>query len=125
MHSLANPRFPFCFVARRAYTFECFSHYPFRIRCKARAGAVEVVDGLLHALLAVYPSGFRDVRGLFGDPVRLFFCLELGECLGDYALTETQQKLGSDCRARVLLIAGKHTETSDRFPSLSGSDACC
>jgi hypothetical protein len=49
----------------------------------------------------------------------------LDERLGDYALTETQQKLRSDCCTRVLLIAGKHHGTSDRFLPLSGSDACC
>ena len=49
----------------------------------------------------------------------------LAECIGDYALTETQQKLRTDCWKRVLLIVAKHAGTSDRVLPLSGSDACC
>jgi hypothetical protein len=49
----------------------------------------------------------------------------LAECIGDYALAETQQKLRTDCRKRVLLIVAKHAGTSDRVLPLSGSDACC
>lgn len=39
----------------------------------------------------------------------------VGECTGDYAHTETQQELRSDCWARALLIAEKHAGTSDYF----------
>ena len=49
----------------------------------------------------------------------------LAECIGDYALAETQQKLRTDCRKSVLLIVAKHAGTSDRVLPLSGSDACC
>jgi hypothetical protein len=34
----------------------------------------------------------------------------LAECIGDYALTKTQQKLGTDCR-RVLFIVAKDAGT--------------
>ena len=36
------------------------------------------------------------------------------ECIGDYALTETQQRLRTDCWKRVLIVA-KHAGTSDRL----------
>ncbi len=42
-----------------------------------------------------------------------------------YELAETQQRLRTDCRKRVLLIVAKHAGTSDRVLPLSGSDACC
>jgi hypothetical protein len=49
----------------------------------------------------------------------------LDECIGDYALTETQQKLRTDCWKGVLLIVAKHAGMRDRVLPLYGSDACC
>ena len=46
------------------------------------------------------------------------------ECIGDYALTETQQRLRTDCWKRVLIVA-KHARRSCPPAALSGSDACC
>ena len=50
----------------------------------------------------------------------------LAECIGgDYALTETQQKLRTDCWKGVLPIVAKHAGMRDRVLPLYGSDACC